>query len=197
MNDSSIQNQPEAYTLIQRATEAAKFTMPSDKLTCGLLKTLAASKPGGKFLEFGTETGLSTAWILDGMDPSSSLLSFDNDASLIDIAEQFLGQDTRLSLAVADGEDWINENSEKRFDYIFADTWHGKYLMLDETLDMLKEGGLYILYDMLSQENWPDGQEEKAEKLVDELGEREDIFLSKLSWATGVIIETKKKSRTL
>lgn len=32
-------------------------------------------------------------------------------------------------------------------DFIFADTWHGKYLMLAEVLDMLNPGGLYIIDD--------------------------------------------------
>ena len=47
--------------------------MPSDPLTCTLLRTLAASKPGGQFLELGSGTGLSTAWLLDGMDARATL----------------------------------------------------------------------------------------------------------------------------
>ncbi|MFT5884786.1 MAG: putative O-methyltransferase YrrM [Arcticibacterium sp.] len=195
MNFSSIQHVPEAHSLIQKATESANFTMPSDMLTCGLLKTLAATKIGGSFLELGTGTGLSTAWILDGMDNETSLISFDNDPELISIASKFLKDDSRLNLVVADGEDWIMENREKRFDYIFADTWHGKYLLLDETINMLKEGGLYIVDDMIPHENWPEGHKEKAENLVLALERREDVTISKLSWATGIIIASKKKGQ--
>jgi predicted O-methyltransferase YrrM len=39
------------------------FGMASDPLTGALLATLAASKPGGRFLELGTGTGGATAWL--------------------------------------------------------------------------------------------------------------------------------------
>ena len=65
------------------------FIMASDILTCSLLRTLAASKPSGKFLELGTGTGLSTSWILDGMDTGSSLISLDNNESCLAIAQTY------------------------------------------------------------------------------------------------------------
>lgn len=189
--ESEIQNVPVAYYAIDAATKEMGFTMPSDVLTCSLLKTLAATKPSGKFLELGTGTGLSTAWILDGMDTNSSLISIDNDSSLLDIAHKHLGNDTRLGLKCIDGEVWVNENLGQKFDYIFADTWHGKYLMLDEVLEMLNIGGLYIIDDMLPQENWPEGHAEKALNLEKHLEKRADLKLAKLHWATGIIIAAK------
>ena len=114
--------------------------MASDPLTCSLLRTLAASKPAGKFLELGTGTGLSTAWILDGMDNASTLLSIDNDPQFLEIAKKELGADGRLELVLTDGAQWVQENIGQQYDYIFADTWHGKYLLLDEVLAMLKKG---------------------------------------------------------
>ena len=111
-------------------------------MTCSLLRTLAASKPSGKFLELGTGTGLSTAWILDGMDEDSSLISIDNDPAFLGIAERFLGDDERLHLISLDAGKWVEDNRQKKFDYIFADTWHGKYLLLEEVLNMLNKGGL-------------------------------------------------------
>ena len=79
---------PLAYNAIKEATEANGFSMPSEVLTCSLLKTLAATKPGGKFLELGTGTGLSTTWILDGMDEKSTLISIDNDETFLNIAKE-------------------------------------------------------------------------------------------------------------
>src|SRR4051812_35440079 len=78
---------PSAYDAIKKATEANGFNMPSEVLTCSLLKTLAATKPGGRFLELGTGTGLATTWILDGMDKNSTLVSLDNDESVLSIAK--------------------------------------------------------------------------------------------------------------
>ncbi|GHB83536.1 O-methyltransferase [Persicitalea jodogahamensis] len=192
MTEEINQNYPPAYLKIDAATQASGFTMPSDPLTCSLLRTLAAAKPGGKFLELGTGTGLATAWILDGMDGEATLVSFDNDATLLAIAREFLGEDRRLSLVEADGEAWVQANAGQKFDYIFADTWHGKYLLLDEVLAMLNPGGLYIVDDMLPQPNWPEGHAEKAANFVKYLESQSDLLVSKLHWATGVIVAVKR-----
>ena len=192
MTEELNQRLPDAYSKIDTATQASGFTMPSDPLTCALLRTLAAAKPGGKFLELGTGTGLATAWILDGTDENATLVSFDYDPALLAIAGQFLGEDKRLTLVEADGEAWVLANAGQRFDYIFADTWHGKYLLLDEVLAMLNPGGFYIVDDMLPQPNWPEGHAEKAADFVTVLESRNDLLLTKLHWATGVIIAVKK-----
>lgn len=192
MTDEINQLLPAAYFDIQESTRLAGFTMASDVLTCSLLRTLAASKPAGNFLELGTGTGLSTSWILDGMDDESTLVSIDNDPLFLEIANSFLGNDTRLNLIVTDGAKWVEENLQQKFDYIFADTWHGKYLLLDEVLSMLNKGGLYIIDDMQPQPNWPEGHQEKAARLINDLESRSDLTLTKQVWATGIIIAVKK-----
>ena len=192
MTDAVSQPFPEAYANVDAATRASGFTMASDALTGSLLRTLAASKPNGQFLELGTGTGLSTSWILDGMDAGSTLVSVDNDPKFLDIANQFLGKDTRLQLVCSDGEEWINKNGHQQFDYIFADTWHGKYLLLEEGLSLLKKGGFYILDDMLPQPNWPEGHQEKASRLIAYLDTREDLTLTRQVWSTGIILIVKK-----
>ena len=192
MTEKINQPFPKTYHDLEEATRISGFTMASDTLTCSLLRTLAASKPSGKFLELGTGTGLSTSWILDGMNDDSSLISIDNDPVFLKIAEQFLGNDKRLNLILADGGKWIEENKQQKFDYVFADTWHGKYLLLDEVLMMLNKGGLYIVDDMLPQPNWPDGHQEKAINLISYLETREDLLLTKQVWATGIIVAVKK-----
>lgn len=183
---------PFAYQRIEDATKSSGFEMASDVLTCSLLRTLASSKPGGKFLELGTGTGLSTSWILDGMDEKSTLISIDNDDKFLAIAKLFLEDDARLKLVETDGGEWIEKNKNEKFDYIFADTWHGKYLLLDEVLSMLNKGGLYIIDDMLHQLNWPEGHQEKAFNLTETLDSRSDLHLTKQNWATGIIIGVKK-----
>jgi predicted O-methyltransferase YrrM len=192
MTEEINQALPKAYKKIMEATAASGFTMASDVLTCSLLRTLAASKPGGKMLELGTGTGLSASWILDGMDAQSSLVSVDNDPAFLQIASQFLKDDQRLQLVTADGGEWVAANGMQKFDYIFADTWHGKYLLLDEVLNMLTPGALYIIDDMLPQPNWPEGHAEKATRLIKDLEDRKDLVLTKQLWATGIIIAVKK-----
>lgn len=192
MTEEINQQFSKAYIDIDAATKASKFTMASDVLTCSLLSTLAASKPKCKFLELGTGTGLSTSWILQGMDEKSTLISIDNDLKFLEIAQRFLGSDKRLSLVTTDGGVWIEKNKHLKFDFIFADTWHGKYLLLDEVLSMLNKGGFYIIDDMMTQPNWPNGHSEKATHLIEYLETRKDLLLTKQVWATGIIIAVKK-----
>ena len=192
MTEEIHQQFPKAYTSIEEVTRLSGFTMASDVLTCYLLRTLASSKPAGKFLELGTGTGLSTSWILDGMDESSTLTSIDNDPKFLEIAQSFLGGDKRLTLICIDGCEWVDANKNQKYDYIFADTWHGKYLLLNEVLSMLNKGGLYIVDDMLPQTNWPDGHHEKAINLINLLEKRVDLMLTKQVWATGIIVAVKK-----
>ncbi|MEJ7912208.1 MAG: SAM-dependent methyltransferase, partial [Chitinophagaceae bacterium] len=132
------------------------------------------------------------SWILDGMDTHSSIISVDHDETLLQIAGKFIGEDDRLTLVRSDGEQWIKDNSGQKFDYVFADTWHGKYLLLNEVLDMINPGGLYIVDDMLPQSNWPEGHREKATGFVQHLESRSDFLLTKQHWATGVIIAVKR-----
>jgi predicted O-methyltransferase YrrM len=188
----TIHQLPHAYQQIDEATKQSGFTMASDVLTGSLLRTLATAKPGGRFLELGTGTGLSTSWILDGMDRQSTLTSIDNDAQLLEVAQSFLGTDERLTLVCTDGEAWVEANRDQKYDYIFADTWHGKYLLLDEVLAMVNGGGFYIVDDMLPQPGWPDGHARKAEKLARYLDTREDFTITKQHWSTGIIVAAKK-----
>lgn len=183
---------PQTYLEIHRATIENGFTMASDLSACSFLRTLAGTKPSGAFLELGTGTGLSTAWILDGMDKESRLTSIDFDNAVLSIARKFIGSDPRLKLELIDGEKWVEANRKARFDFIFADTWHGKYLMLEEVLEMLKIGGLYIVDDMLPQPNWPEGHAEKAEKFVERLESYSFLTITKLNWSTGIIVATRK-----
>lgn len=191
MNDLEIKNTPNSYTKILKETEQRGFTMPSDLKTCSLLKTLVASKPFGNFLELGTGTGLSTSWMLDGMDSASVLTSVDNDSNFQEIAHKYLRKDHRLTLVEADGEDWIRQNSNLKFDLIFADTWPGKYSLLAETLQLLDAGGIYIIDDMLPQPNWPEGHDLKAKNLIAELDSLEVYSITKMEWSTGLMMLVK------
>ncbi len=193
MNASINQSYPKTYSIIDAESRASGFTMASDPLTGTLLRTLAASKPAGKFLELGTGTGLSTSWILDGMDDSSTLISIDYDEAFLAIAQRHLSDDKRLNLVLTDGAEWFAKNQALKFDFVFADTWHGKYLVLETALSMLNPGGLYVIDDMLPQPNWPEGHQEKVRTLIDTLEQRSDLYLTKQDWATGIIIAVKKQ----
>ncbi len=183
---------PAHYEAIEEAGKLIGFSMPSDVQTGALVQTLAASKPRASLLEIGTGTGLATAWLLAGMDANSTLVSVDNEASYQAIAHEYLGHDNRLTLVCTDAGAWLVQQTKASFDLIFADAWPGKYAHLDETLSLLKPGGIYLIDDMLPQPNWPAGHDEKATSLVSQLEARTDVQLVKMAWSTGIMLVVKK-----
>lgn len=190
--DDTITVFPTGFKEIEEATRSMDFDQVSDSLLGSLLSTLAASKPHSNFLELGTGSGLSTSWILHGMDNQSNLKTIDNNGELVTVAKKYLEADSRVEFSVGKGEDLILGIKPNSIDFIFADTWPGKYNHVEETLLLLKQGGIYLIDDMLPQENWPEGHNEKARNLVKYLESREDFILTKLSWSTGIVICTKK-----
>src|SRR5436190_17600968 len=120
-------NAPEHLTAILAETAALGFTMASEALTGSLLRTLAASKPGGMFLELGTGTGVGAAWLLSGMDAASRLWTVDNDDAVITIARKHLAGDKRVTFYKDDAGQFIDRVQGWKFDLVFADTWAGKF----------------------------------------------------------------------
>ncbi|MBC7921673.1 MAG: class I SAM-dependent methyltransferase [Ferruginibacter sp.] len=192
INDQINFREPASHDLIWQETIAQNFGMPSDKLTGSLLRTLAATKPGGTLLELGTGTGMGTCWLLDGMNESARLITVDNDEKPLSVARKHLGNDPRIEIHLDKGENVINGLPASSVDLIFADAWPGKYNHLEETLALLKVGGIYLIDDMLPQPNWPDGHREKADRLVEWLEANEELTITKLNWSTGLIIAVKK-----
>jgi predicted O-methyltransferase YrrM len=185
---------PPQLTAIEDATNALGFPMASDRATGMLLRTLAASKPGGNLLELGTGTGLATAWLLHGMDAASRLLSIDNDAVVQSVAAAHCGDNPRLTLVTDDGDAVLARLHADcaTYDLIFADTWPGKYRLLDLTLGLLKSGGFYVVDDLLPQPNWPPNHGASVEQLVDELQHRSDLWIAQLDWSTGLLVAVKR-----
>lgn len=193
MNDTLNLHPPIVLSSLVAATRELGFTMASDELTGSLLRTLAATKPAGKLLELGTGTGLATAWLLDGMDAQATLQTVEQDESLVAVAKQYLGYDARLTCAVMKGEAFLESllAQQQTFDLIFADTWPGKFWLLEETLLLLNVGGMYVIDDLLPQPNWPEDHPPKVAHLIATLEQRTDLRLTKLNWSTGLILATK------
>ena len=136
MLDTVHLNPPLIIQEIEEATRAIGFTMGSDLLTGSLLRTLVTAKPSGSILELGTGTGLATAWLLDGMDAQSRLISVDSSEKNTAVARKYLGHDSRATFHRGDGSAFI-QSALKRgifFDLIFADMPPGKYQFLERNI---------------------------------------------------------------
>jgi len=187
MNDDEILP-PRGLDAIRTDTERIGFVLASEPKTGALLRGLAASKPGGRILELGTGTGVGTAWLLDGMDDGSRLISVDTDAAVQDVARRHLGHDRRVTFHLGDAGTFLERAGHTRFDLIYADAWPGKFTHLDLALGLLKVGGIYFIDDLLPQPNWPDGHAAKVPPLIADLESRREFVAVKLAWASGLLM---------
>ncbi len=193
LNDMLNLAPPAAFKALQEDTERAGFMLACEPKTGAILRTLAASKPGGRLLEIGTGTGVGSCWILDGMDSESRLTTVDKDTTVSSIARRHLGGDKRIEFVTADAEVFLQNVGVEQFDFIFADTFPGKFMLLDKALAALKIGGLYVIDDLLPQPGWDDNHQENVDRLIAGLENRPDLILTKMNWASGLIIATRIK----
>lgn len=192
MNDAEVRRRPEAARGIVSDTLAISFDMLSETKVGSLLATLAASKPGGRFLELGTGTGHATAWLLAGMDGASVLDTVDTDHGVVAVAQRHLGADTRVRFHVMDGAAFLRHTDSGPFDLIYADAWPGKFSHLDEALTLLHPGGMYVIDDLLPQANWPEGHASKVAALIDDIESRDELVTVRLAWASGLMLVVRR-----
>jgi predicted O-methyltransferase YrrM len=191
MDDGGI-HRTEVTSSIVADTERMSFGMMSEDKVGALLATLAATKPGGRFLELGTGTGHGTSWLLTGMDAASRLDTVDTDERVVAVARRHLAADSRVRFHVIDGADFLRDAAPKQFDLIYADAWPGKFSHLDEALALLRPGGLYVIDDLLPQANWPEGHAPRVPLLISDLEGRTEFTTVKLAWASGLMLVARR-----
>jgi predicted O-methyltransferase YrrM len=188
MDDNRIHRRPRSLDAIEADSKRIGFAFASEERTGALLAALAAAKPAGRFLEIGTGVGHGTAWMLEGADRSSCIDTVDSDPGTVAIARRHLAADSRVTFHLADGARFICDSAAKSYDVIFADAWPGKFSHLDETLALLRAGGIYVVDDLLPQANWPEGQGDRVPLLLDALESRQDVFVVRMAWASGLAL---------
>ena len=192
MQDLSTIVPPAVVASITARTIELDFQMACEPLVGAFLRTLATTKPGGRFLELGTGTGMSAAWLLEGMDSTSTLVSVDVNPDVQAVAQESLGDDARLTLVLSDGLEYLQNQPPHSFDFVFADAMPGKYEGLDEALAVVKPGGFYFIDDLLPQASWPEGHAAKVPVLIETLATHHDFFILPIRWASGVIVAVRK-----
>lgn len=183
---------PLVIAAIHADTAAMGFKMASTDATGRMLRTLVASKPGGRVLELGTGTGLATAWLLDGMDAAATLDTVDIDPACITVARRNLANDPRVRFHIESGSTFLKRLAGSRYDLIFADTWPGKFDHLDDALALLVVGGFYVIDDLHPQPSWPADHAPQVPTLVRALAARPDLVPWPIDWDTGVVVAVKR-----
>ena len=192
MHDPNQLNPPVVMAALLKEAKSLGFRLFSELLTGSLLRTLAATKPGGRLLELGTGVGVGIAWLLDGLSPGASLLTVDGDPRVQEVAQRHLGADPRVHFHLGDAAPLLGQLPAGSFDLIFADALPGKFSHLTEALRLLRVGGLYVVDDLRPQPTWPKDHAANVERLMGELQAREELTLTRLDWSTGIVIAVRR-----
>ncbi|WP_329122667.1 O-methyltransferase [Streptomyces sp. NBC_01465] len=190
--------QPPVLAALRAAAADAGFTMSCEDRTGAFLAALAAEVPaGGRILELGTGVGEGSAWLLSGAAAEGvELVSVELDEDVQAVARKHLGDDPRVTFVAGDGGAWLEAYRGESFDLIFADTWPGKFTHLDAALKLVKPHGTYVIDDLYTQPNWPDGHAAEVERLLRELFARRDftcVRMGQRGLSSGVL--TAERSR--
>ncbi|MDA9893759.1 methyltransferase domain-containing protein [Flavobacteriaceae bacterium] len=188
----SLTSKPKEYEAILNVSNELNFSMISDEEVGVLLRLLTSSKKEGEILELVAGTGLALAWILDGLHPRGKIISIENDPQFVKVARSFFDKESRIKILQEDAEVWIEKNKHRQFDLIFADTWAGKFTHLNQTLQMVKPGGFYIIDDLNRQENWPEGHQDKVIFLMEELKCQTSFSALPIDFGTGIMVLCRK-----
>ncbi len=188
MFGDSGMRQPNCLDAICRETVSLGFDMSSDIKTGNMLRFLAGSVPGGRILELGTGTGVSTCWLLDGMDEQTKLSSVDIDSTVQQIAQKHLGEDPRVTFHINDALKLLQVMDDQSVGLLFADAWSGKFEGLDLALSKLRVGGVYVIDDLLPQSSWPQNHQPNVDRLIERLTSHPLLQTLQLDWSSGLLL---------
>jgi predicted O-methyltransferase YrrM len=186
---------PATVLAAQRCSAEVGFAMACENRTGALLRTLAASKPGGRILELGTGTGVGTAWLLAGMDPTARLTSIEVDWTTQAVPRGMIGDDPRVDLVLDDAHHWLTTYAGPPFDLAYVDCRPGKFLDRRLLLAHLAPGALYVGDDLLAQPTWPADHQPRVDAFLADIVAEPDLVVTLMRWSSGLVVATCRSVR--
>lgn len=119
-----------------------------------LLATLAATRTG-TMAEFGTGTGVGTAWLRSGMREDAHIVTAELDPTLAKAAAEIFTDDDRVEVVSAD---WSTLLDKGPFSLLFVDAREPadpQAIDADSVADLVEPGGVVVLDDFVPCASWP------------------------------------------
>ena len=146
---------PDLPPIVTRAfdvTRRAGYVSFCRNETGRLLATLAATR-GGTMAEFGTGTGVGTAWLRSGVRGSDTrILTAELNGSLAKAAGEIFADDPQVEVLAAD---WSTLQDKGPFSLLFLDSGSPEAVGVDRIVDLVEPGGIVVLDDFLPSATWP------------------------------------------
>ena len=116
-----------------------------------LLATLAATR-GGTLAEFGTGTGVGTAWLRSGVRGDAKIVTAELNPKLAGAAAEIFEDDPQVEVLAAD---WSTLTDKGPFSLLYLDSGDPSSVRVDVVVDLVDEGGIVVLDDFTPCEMWP------------------------------------------
>lgn len=146
---------PELPDIVRRAFDVSRragYASFCRNETGRLLATLAATRTG-TMAEFGTGTGVGTAWLRSGVRCDDvRLVTAELDEKLADAAAEIFVGDDQVEVI---GADWSTLRDRAPFSLLFVDAGDPAGVRVDAIADLVGPGGIVVLDDFVPCESWP------------------------------------------
>jgi len=116
-----------------------------------LLATLAATR-GGTLAEFGTGTGVGTAWLRSGVRGDAKIITAELNPKLAGAAAEIFVDDPQVEVLTAD---WSTLTDKGPFSLLYLDSGDPSAVRVDAVVDLVDKGGIVVLDDFTPCEMWP------------------------------------------
>jgi predicted O-methyltransferase YrrM len=179
---------PEISRKAQAIADRGQWRLSSEPRTGALLRTLAASKPGGNILEVGGGVGVGSGWLLAGMDDEARLTVLEIHVKISGICRTLLAEDPRAHVVTTDATDWLETYSGPPFDLIFVDTTKAKFDRRDLLYAHLARGALLIADDLLPNDTWTPEHAPRVDRLRTDILTEDGLVPTLVDWASGLVI---------
>lgn len=146
---------PELPEIVTRAFEVSRragYVSFCRNETGRLLAALAATR-GGTMAEFGTGTGVGTAWLRSGVrGDTARILTAELEPRLAKAAAEIFQDDPQVEVRAAD---WASLTDAGPFSLLFLDSGQPEEVRVDRIEALLEPGGIVVLDDFPPCEQWP------------------------------------------
>lgn len=109
-----------------------------------LLRLLIAGARPGSVAEIGTGCGVSSAWMLAGLQSYHQFISVEKDRALYQGVSELFANQARATLILGDWREILNHQP---FQFIFVDVGEAKDAGADAVIGAIALGGLILLDD--------------------------------------------------
>jgi predicted O-methyltransferase YrrM len=140
-----------------------------------LLKFLASTIDASNVVEIGTGTGVSGLWLFRGMNSAGVLTSIDSDQERQRAAKEIFSEagiaSNKIRLIAGRAIEVVAKLTDNAYDLMFISGDKLEYeTLLDQSLRLLRPGGILVFNNILDASNSADNESVKAvsEKIKDD-----------------------------